>query len=312
MKRMNTRSPPLRTVSGNSRFAASPSARTASACSSRTPGTGSSWGCGAPAEKNNAVSVTSGERILKVWAQAPAPRAVPPFLNPTIRPDKTMIQKYKKIGLTALACTLLGMNAAEAAVILTFAQNGPDVTATWSGTYDVPVGTLVFVGGNENTSTFDRFIDPRSGSGEILNVIGRGVGAGTPWGGWLANAGIHEPTVIPFGVGFSGSYTGQTFGFGRDVTFGLGNFLALPIAGGSGRNFPTTPGPYSPVGTMTFASTTLAAMGAANYDNTLAFTGTGSLAGSREIRFTTAPVPEPTTGLLSLLAVGGLTLRRRR
>lgn len=63
---------------------------------------------------------------------------------------------------------------------------------------------------------------------------------------------------------------------------------------------------------MTFADTTLAAMGAANYDNTLAFTGTGSVGGSREIRFTTAPVPEPATGLLGLLAVGGLAFRRRR
>ncbi len=222
-----------------------------------------------------------------------------------------MIQKYKKIGLAALAYTLLGMNAAEAAVILTFAQDGPNVTATWSGTYDVPVGTTQIVTENQNTSTFERFIDPRSGSGEILNVVGRGARADSLWG-WLANAGIHEPTVIPSGVGFSGSYTGQTFGFGHEVNLGLGSFLVLPVAGFGGRGVPTTPGPYSPVGTMTFASTTLAAMGAANYDNTLAFTGTGSVGGSREIRFQTAAVPEPTTGLLCFMAVGGLALRRRR
>ena len=41
------------------------------------------------------------------------------------------------IALAAAACSLLGVNASEAAVTLTFAQAGANVTATWSGSYSV-------------------------------------------------------------------------------------------------------------------------------------------------------------------------------
>jgi hypothetical protein len=47
--------------------------------------------------------------------------------------QKNMCEKYKKMGLAAAACTLLGIHASQAAVTLTFSQAGADVTATWSG-----------------------------------------------------------------------------------------------------------------------------------------------------------------------------------
>ena len=61
---------------------------------------------------------------------------------------------------------------------------------------------------------------------------------------------------------------------------------------------------------MTFTGKTLAGIGASSFDNTLAYLGTGSVDGSREIRFSTVPEASTSLGLLALGA-GGLTLRRR-
>gem|GEM_PF-2440192 len=48
-----------------------------------------------------------------------------------------MLNKYKKMGLAAAACMLLGISASQAQVTLTFQQVGNDVTATWSGTFSL-------------------------------------------------------------------------------------------------------------------------------------------------------------------------------
>lgn len=118
-----------------------------------------------------------------------------------------MIQNYKKIGLAALACTLLGMNAAEAAVTLTFAQDGPNVTATWSGTYDVPAyyPNVTFLA---EGASFERFMEPR-GRSEITYVSG----VGSAFTDWIQYEGVFVETALPSVFDFNGTYTGSTFGF---------------------------------------------------------------------------------------------------
>ncbi len=187
-----------------------------------------------------------------------------------------MIQKYKKIGLAA-AWALLGISTSEAAVTLTFQQVGANVTATWSGTYDLPTG------GVDVTNPVGAYVD-----GERAYGFGGGIYS------QFTGAGAHGLSDLDslLAVG----YVGDTFGYSRGT-------LAAPT-GASGV--------YAPEGTMTFGNTTLTAMGAASLNNFLAFTGTGSINGSREIRLQTAAVPEPSTSLLAAFAGIAFTLRRRK
>jgi hypothetical protein len=195
---------------------------------------------------------------------------------------KNMCEKYKKMGLAAAACTLLGINASQAAVTLTFSQAGADVTATWSGTYEV----------KENTSTSNlspgAFID--------FDYVG-----GHP-GGSLE--------LVPGGVFFAspliqsfGSYFGTTFGYTETIgVFPTGTALGDVL---------------TPVGTMTFPNVTLADLGADSLSMFLAYTGAGNVDESSKIYLTTAgsvsAIPEPSgvVGVAGLLA-GGLLIRRRK
>jgi hypothetical protein len=187
-----------------------------------------------------------------------------------------MIQKYKKIGLAAVVCTLLGINALEAAVTLTFQQVGSDVTATWSGTYDLPTG------GVDLTNAVGAYVDGEHAYGFAGGVYSQYAGSG-------AHSLSNLVSLMADG------YVGDTFGYNR------GSLIA-PM----GAN-----GVYAPEGTMTFENTTLSAMGAASLNNFLAFTGAGSINGSREIRLQTVAVPEPSR--ITLVAFGGLiALLRRR
>jgi hypothetical protein len=164
------------------------------------------------------------------------------------------------IALVAAACSLLGVHTSEAQVTLTFAQVGPDVTATWSGSYLLPAGGT--------TSPFTEFT-------HLGPQIALGSGGGTA--AIVSGAGIQTPTSLVATDGFT--YTGEIFGFD-------GTTLFFP-AGAAGT--------YSPSGTMTFANTTLAALGASDFNNTLAFTGTGNTGGDREIRLHTAKAMSPVT-----------------
>jgi hypothetical protein len=163
------------------------------------------------------------------------------------------------IALVAAACSLLGVHTSEAQVTLTFAQVGPDVTATWSGSYLLPTGGT--------TSPFTEFT-------HLGPQIALGSGGGTA--AIVGGAGIQTPTSLVATDGFT--YTGEIFGYDATTLF-------FP-AGAAGT--------YSPSGTMTFANTTLAALGASDFNNTLAFTGTGNTGGDREIRLHTATIALPT------------------
>ena len=177
------------------------------------------------------------------------------------------------MSLAAAACTLLGVSASDAAVTLTFAQSGPNVTATWSGTYLLPAS---------DTSS------PNSTQAVVGPDRVYGLSSGTVFGS--NGAGVEEATSLALVVG---GYAGDTFGF-------LNSFLVFG---------PGAVGDYSPVGTMTFTNTTLAALGASSFSNTLAFTGTGNVGGNKTISFTT--IPEPSGVALAALGCLGLAFRRR-
>lgn len=185
-----------------------------------------------------------------------------------------MEKKSKTINLAILA-SLLGLGVSEAAVTLTFAEVGANVTATWSGIFDIP--------------SFDR-------TEHAANTAF--AGSGSTFG--LASGNYNISGFAGTGVPFpsfqikSGTYSGETFGFN-------GVFINYPAS--------VSPGLYSPTGTMTFTNTTLAAMGAAGFNNTLAWTGFGNTAGSREIYFHS--VPEPSAALFVVLGAFGVMRRKR-
>jgi hypothetical protein len=195
-----------------------------------------------------------------------------------------MLQTYKKMGLAVAACTLLGMAASKAAVTLTFAQAGGDVVATWSGSYDLPGGSYnSLLPGFAYLTSNAILASPTMGIGRVSS------GAGTPT--------FSYPSTV------TGSYTGTIFGFDSAGS------LVFPVG---------TTGLYSPTGTMTFAGSTLASLGVASFNNTLAFTGNDNVAGSQQIFVTTtgggpSAVPEPAGAATALVCcVSGLLIRTRQ
>ncbi len=183
------------------------------------------------------------------------------------------------IAFAAAACSLLGVNVSEAAVTLTFAQVGQNVTATWSGTY------LTYSSGG-GVATYIPGANIASNS--VIGLTGAQVRS---FGQGNGNTFTNTPLV-----GAVGTYAGGDFGY-------IGTTLYYPNAAHGGTVF-------SPAGTMTFANTTLAALGAGQFNNTLVFTGGGSVAGSREIRLDT--IPEPSSILLLGLGAAGFVTRRQR
>lgn len=187
-----------------------------------------------------------------------------------------MLEKYKKMGLAAATCMLLGVNSSEAAVILTFQQVGNDVTASWSGSYNLP------------TSTFTA-VRPS------LAVLTSTVAVGTT-GDSVSEAASSGSAVSSPLLGFPPDlYVGDSFGFTRSTLF-------FP-AGATGE--------YSPTGTFTFLNRTLSQLGAGSFDNFVAFVGVGNVGGDREIRFNTASIPEPSSIFLIGLGTVALVFRRK-
>jgi len=169
----------------------------------------------------------------------------------------------------------------QAAVIVYFEQVGADVVATWTGSIDA--GQWAF----DVTESGD---DVAGGNG-LFALIGEI----EVYGGGVAS-------LIP---GFSGtidSFTGSA-GFSSDQ-FGIGGIDNNASPGSSIYNFDT-------LGvTQTFAFDTLANIGAASFNNTLAWTS--SAGGTNTISYTTGAVPEPSSTALIGLGALALAVRRRR
>lgn len=189
-----------------------------------------------------------------------------------------MLKRNKMMSLAAAACTLLGMSASEAAVTLTFAQVGPNVVATWSGTYSLPthvgdvnMGSSAFVGGTSAVTEDGTYHwSAQDGTSHLSSFVG------------IANA---------------SSRTGPSFGFH------LGRVL-FPVGAGG-----TT---ISPTASMTFNDWTLSELGANAYHNFLAYEGSNNIGESSKIYYNTAAVPEPSTAFLSVLGVLAICSARRR
>ncbi|TAG08768.1 MAG: PEP-CTERM sorting domain-containing protein [Verrucomicrobia bacterium] len=183
------------------------------------------------------------------------------------------------IALTAAACTLLITNTSYAAVVVTFEQVGNNVVATWSGIMNP--GT--FIGDDQFPFTF-----ASGSSNSLLNIS-----SANPFDTWSGTA---SPTIL-FGVPSSSS--GGSFGFiGSSFYF---NGVIDSQSNSSLVDFGT-----SGLFTMTWNSTNLSDIGAASFNNTLAWTS--SAGGTNTISYTT--IPEPTTSLLA--ACGLLAMLRRR
>ena len=166
----------------------------------------------------------------------------------------------------------------QAAVNVSFAQNGDDVVATWTGLIDLGDWDSDRNAGNASRSDDGIFY----GIDGIIEFYDGGTAASIP--------------------GFSGNideFTGSA-GF-LDVEFAIGGLDDNKAPSSSIYNFDT-------LGvTQTFKDDTLADIGADSFDNTLAWT---SSAGG-EIRFTTVPEPSSTALIISLGALA-LAVRRRR
>jgi hypothetical protein len=180
--------------------------------------------------------------------------------------------------LPVLSCAALAMTShSQAAVLVTFEQVGDDVVATWTGSLDAGV-LQTQVPFNGILGAAQRSLYALSGSNDFyLNG--------------LAHASSLSGSIT--------SYTGSA-GF---VTAGIYfSGVEKVVPGSSIYDFDT-------LGvTQTFGDQTLADIGAASFDDTLAWTS--SAQGTNTISYTTIPEPSST----ALLGLGALALavRRRR
>ncbi len=182
---------------------------------------------------------------------------------------------YKKIGLATAACVLLSISS-EAAVTLTFEQVGNNVTATWSGSYNVPFNLTI------------------QGGGPFTPLVNEVAVLGIPESFYKITGG-GTATVTGL-INRPASYVGTVFGFAFADVF-------LP----SGVEEEVL---YSPNGTFTFENMTLSSLGATSFNNTLAYTGSGNIGSNQQVFFTTA-IPEPSSAVLAGLGVLGLIRRKR-
>jgi MYXO-CTERM domain-containing protein len=203
----------------------------------------------------------------------------------------------KQSFLVAFTCgTLLLAPHCGAAVIVSFEQVGSDVVATWRG--DITLGLYNASDSNAWILAYSSFNS--LGSSRSLMRVGHPNNPGDFFVGGAATVTtlVSQPTAgtdlsmigpgVPFPSGFG--FTGDTF--------------QLP-------NFPGSPSSYFDFGSgstyfMTWQNSTLSAIGAATFSNTLAWTS--SAGGANTVSYTT--VPEPGAALLGM--VGGVCLLRRR
>lgn len=183
--------------------------------------------------------------------------------------------------MPALTCAALAMTShSNAAVVVTFEQVGSDVVATWTGaigpgSFGNDLGFLgSYADDNGLFSVFD-VVDAFTGGASVSTKL----------------SGIITMT--------SGSI--RSFGFVGDAFYVTGeddDMANLTVVDFTGT-----------ASTMVFRDQTLASIGAASFNNTLAWTS--SAGGSNTVSYTTI-IPEPSTAIMGLIGVGlGLARRRR-
>jgi MYXO-CTERM domain-containing protein len=186
--------------------------------------------------------------------------------------------------LAALACATLALNPrSNAAVTVTFNQVGANVVATWNGS---------LAPGNFHND-YDIFSTFQLGEQQKLYALT--FGGSDQWS-------LGTPTSTSLNSSPNSS-TGGSYGFDLQYFYfpGIKNALAdsSVVDFGTGSAY-----------TMTWSGTTLSSIGAASFNNTLAWTS--SAGGSNTVSFTTVPVPEPSAALLGVLGAIGLAAHRRR
>jgi hypothetical protein len=174
------------------------------------------------------------------------------------------------------AVALLLPIQAQATIIITTAEVGPDVVFSFSGDLDV-AGMNPMVGDNISEAVFP-------GAGAILFGVHNGVD-------WYDAPGYAAfPSFGPYGI-FSGTGTGDTFQVARSVaTLGLALGLPTGYSGGLISGSLTVPGSFASIGLI-----------AGTYISTLPSGDTIRLA-----------IPEPTAALLLACGVAGLAAAHRR
>jgi hypothetical protein len=163
----------------------------------------------------------------------------------------------------------------QAAVIVTFEQVGDDVVASWSGGIN---------GGTSNGYISSHTPRENANNGSQLRWLTDGVGYNR-WSGGVAEYTGIIGDLSPDNTGWSGGWIGGSF-FADSDTSSLE----------SGAIIADT--------TWYFRSQTLDAIGASDFDNTLAWTSSSD----DTVHFTTVPEPSST----ALIVVGALALAVRR
>jgi len=168
----------------------------------------------------------------------------------------------------------------QAAVIVYFEQVGADVVATWTGSFDAGLWLGAVAYTSQNSAWSDG----------LYGLVGE---TEVYWHGGSSPTGLD---------GSIGAFTGSA-GFNNNVFYVAG--IINGIGPGSHiHNFDT-------LGvTQTFIGVSLAGIGAASFNNTLAWTS--SAGGTNTISYTTGAVPEPSSTALLALGSLGLAVRRRR
>ena len=196
---------------------------------------------------------------------------------------KTKTSKIQWI-VVALGCATLALTSqSNAAVIITFKQTGSVVLATWNGT--ITPGSYA---GSGATPGGDYY-------GGGFSLAGFGISGDID----LWDNGVATETLL--GAAPS-AITGGIYGYGNTA------FYFYSVGPADTEDNPSIDFGTGSTYTMTWVGQTLAGIGAASFNNTLAWTG--STGGTNTISFTT--VPEPSAALLSILGAVGLVTRRRR
>jgi hypothetical protein len=174
-------------------------------------------------------------------------------------------------------------NSAQAVVLITFAQDGSNVTATLSGSLRLPeAADRLF---NDNNAAFDNVM------GTTTSLFAGKTGA--PFG-----------DIYGFGQAFASGLSQSPDSFSGPFSFGY-NGPSLTVVGSSSPE-----GTVTPTGTWTWNNTTLAGIGLGSLTTTpVVVYETGAADRPDTIRF--VAVPEPSTALLGLGA-SALLFRRRR